>query len=193
MFLASWSIWASANENNNSTTAVAESNQVANVLLPEEQEDFDENHLIDGKFRKGFSSVTEAGVIHIGDKTFFTISETWGVRVNPYFFVGQGMHLNINNADRIDLSATVDMRTNFLKKDVSPFFSLGLGINKSRIPIMTNEDVMMSGNKFVLNVGTGVEFRISPKAGLLLNGGYKLLTNKNIQQHGGFVKVGYVF
>jgi opacity protein-like surface antigen len=191
--LVSLSILMNANGNNNTLLSTNTSNAEISIAVDEEQEDYIDSELVQGKFRRGFSSITELGATHIAGKTFFSISETWGIRINPYVFVGQGMHLNVSNNQCTDLSATIDVRANLLKRNVSPQLLLGMGINKSSRSIKTNDDVLLSANKFVLNLGAGVEFRISPRAGITLNGGYKLLANQTEKNHGGFVKVGYVF
>lgn len=192
--LASWTIIANANENNNNNNVSSNlTNEQTLVATQQEEEESYDNTEKTEKFRRGFSSITEVGAIHIGSNTFFTISETWGVRVNPYFFVGQGMHASFTNNKMVDLSATVDVRTNFIKRNISPFLMFGLGINRTNMPIITNEDVLKSGNRFLLNAGAGLEFRITEKAGITLNGGYKLIADKNKPNHGGFVKVGYIF
>jgi hypothetical protein len=147
---------------------------------------------IDGNFRRGFSSITEAGTTFSYGQPFFTIQETWGVRVNPYFFIGQGTAVNLAKNKWLDVAATVETRTNFTKTNVSPQFTLGLGINKTN-QLSTKENQILNDRQFVLTTGLGLEFRISPIAGITVNGGYKLLTDFDNHVHGGFVRVGYVF
>ena len=147
---------------------------------------------IDGNFRRGFSSITEAGMAFTYGQPFFTVQETWGVRVNPYFLIGQGTAVNLAKNQWLDISATVETRTNFLKKNISPQFTLGMGVNKTN-QLSHEGRQILNDRQFVLNTGLGLEFRISPYAGITLNGGYKLLTDFKQNVHGGFVKIGYVF
>ncbi len=166
-----------------------DANTSANTVTDETTTD---DWRIDGNFRRGFSSITEVGTSYVFGQPFFTVQETWGVRVNPYFFIGQGTAVNLAKNKWLDFAATVETRTNFTKTNVSPQFNLGFGLNKTNQ--LSNEGKqILNDRQFVLTAGLGLEFRISPIAGITVNGGYKLLTDFDQNVHGGFVRVGYVF
>lgn len=157
------------------------------------QQEATTNYLIEGIHRRGFSSITELGTSFSYGKTFFTISETWGMRINPYLFVGQGLQLNVTSNKWADFAATANVRVNFTDKKVAPMFTTDFGVNKTNQSTYGNEVMTLKDRQFVMQNGLGIDFRFGPYAALTLNGGYKLLTDFKQSNHGGFVKIGYIF
>lgn len=142
---------------------------------------------------KRFASYTEIGTAHYLGHNFFTASETWGIKINPYVFVGQGMHLNISSNRWMDISATADVKVTVLDKKISPIFSVGFGLNKSNQTKYYDEGYNLNSTQFICNVATGIKVAVKENKAVLLNGGYRLLADSENQIHGGFVKVGFTF
>ncbi|MCB9034492.1 MAG: hypothetical protein H6553_11695 [Chitinophagales bacterium] len=115
------------------------------------------------------------------------------MRINPYLFVGQGIHINVTKNKWADLAATANVRVNFTDKNIAPQFISEIGVNKTNQSTYDNEVMTLKDRQFIMQSGLGVEFRFGPYAALTLNGGYKLLTDFNNNNHGGFVKIGYIF
>lgn len=143
-------------------------------------------------YERRFSAITEVGTTFAHNKPYFNIYQVIGVRVNPYFFIGQGFGLQVSNNKLVQIQATADVRAYVLDKKVTPMFTVQAGLNKvSNSPI--DEKQKLNDIQFVMNAGTGILIKARENASFTLNGGYTLFTDFKNNVNGGFVKVGYVF
>ncbi|MEN9447460.1 MAG: hypothetical protein RJA25_750 [Bacteroidota bacterium] len=142
-----------------------------------------------------FSTITEVGSTFAYHKAYFNVYQVLGIRVNPYFFIGQGLGVQVSNNKIYQFQATIDMRAYALDKKITPMFTLQAGLNKvGNAPYDNYESPKKLGNtQFILNAGTGILIYAKPNASFTINGGYTLFTDFKNNANGGFVKVGYVF
>jgi len=80
---------------------------IETALPPAEEEDIVEEDFTEVR---RFSSITEIGSAFVYDKAYFNIYQAFGMRVNPYFFIGQGLGLQVSNNSLLQLQATLDAR-----------------------------------------------------------------------------------
>ena len=114
------------------------------------------------------------------------------MRVNPYFFIGQGFGLQVSNNKLLQIQATADVRAYVLDKKVTPMFTVQAGLNKvSNSPV--DEKQALNDSQFIMNAGTGILVKARENASFTINGGYTIFTDFTNSVHGGFVKIGYVF
>ena len=114
------------------------------------------------------------------------------MRVNPYFFIGQGFGLQVSNNKLLQIQATADVRAYVLDKKVTPMFTVQAGLNKvSNSPV--DEKQALNDSQFIMNAGTGILVKARENASFTINGGYTIFTYFTNSVHGGFVKIGYVF
>ncbi|MCB0506916.1 MAG: hypothetical protein R2739_03980 [Chitinophagales bacterium] len=139
-----------------------------------------------------FSAITEIGTSVNAGKPYFNIYQVVGMRVNPYFFIGQGAGIQVHNKKDYQIQALVDMRAYVLDKKVTPMFGLQMGINRST-QLSSPESKNLNDIQFALNAGSGILIKARENASFTINGGYNLIMDKDNKQHGGFVKIGYVF
>ncbi len=139
-----------------------------------------------------FSAITEVGSVIRKDKSYFSVYQVVGMRINPHVFIGQGLGVQVSKNKVYQLQATLDLRTYVLDKKVTPMFTVQAGINKSN-ELMDNESKKLHDIQFLLNAGTGVLIKAKENASFTINGGYALYTDFAKNVHAGFVKVGYVF
>lgn len=188
IFATTFALGNTTTENSiNTTTAITEHET---VLPPaeEETENYDE-----AVATRRFSSITEIGSTVAYGKPYFNIYQAFGMRVNPYFFIGQGVGLQVSNNNLLQLQATIDMRAYVLNEKVTPMFTVQTGINKvSYAPVIENKKPL-NDLQFVMNAGTGILIKAREKASFTINGGYTIFTDFDNNVHGGFVRVGYVF
>ena len=143
-------------------------------------------------YERRFSAITEIGTTFARNHPYFNIYQVIGVRVNPYFFIGQGFGLQVSNNKLLQIQATADMRAYVLDKKVTPMFTVQAGLNKvSNSP--ADEKQKLSDTQFIMNAGTGILIKARENASFTINGGYTLFTDFKNNVNGGFVKVGYVF
>lgn len=143
-------------------------------------------------YERRFSAITEIGTVFAYGKPYFNVYQAVGVRINPYFFIGQGVGLQVSNNKLLQLQATVDMRAYVLDKKVTPMFTVQAGVNKvSNAPV--DEKKQLNDLQFTMNTGTGILVKARENASFTFNGGYTIFTDFKNSTHGGFVKVGYVF
>lgn len=143
-------------------------------------------------YERRFSAITEIGTVFAYNRPYFNIYQVVGVRINPYFFIGQGVGLQVSNNKLLQIQTTADLRAYVLNKKVTPMFTLQAGLNKvSNAPI--EEKKKLNDLQFTMNAGTGILIKARENASFTINGGYTLFTDFKNSVHGGFVKVGYVF
>ena len=143
-------------------------------------------------YERRFSAITEIGTTFAQTQPYFNIYQVIGVRVNPYFFIGQGFGLQVSNNKLLQIQATADVRAYVLDKKVTPMFTVQAGLNKvSNSPV--DEKQALNDSQFIMNAGTGILVKARENASFTINGGYTIFTDFNKNAHGGFVKVGYVF
>jgi len=143
-------------------------------------------------YERRFSAITEIGTVFAYGKPYFNVYQVVGVRVNPYFFVGQGVGLQVSNNKLLQLQATADFRAYVLDRKVTPMFTVQAGVNKvSNAPV--DEKRQLGDLQFTMNAGTGILVKARENASFTVNGGYTIFTDFKNNVHGGFVKVGYVF
>ncbi len=143
-------------------------------------------------YERRFSAITEIGTTFAKNQPYFNIYQVIGVRVNPYFFIGQGFGLQVSNNKLLQIQATADVRAYVLDKKVTPMFTVQAGLNKvSNSPV--DEKQALNDSQFIMNAGTGILVKARENASFTINGGYTIFTDFNKNAHGGFVKVGYVF
>lgn len=143
-----------------------------------------------------FSAITEVGSTFVFGKAYFNAYQAFGMRVNPYFFIGQGLGVQVFNKNMYQLQATVDLRAYALDKKVTPMFTVQAGLNKvGNAPYDDSYEKkkQLNSTQFIMNAGSGILIKAKPNASFTINGGYTLLTDFKNSVHGGFVKVGYVF
>ncbi len=142
-----------------------------------------------------FSSITEVGASFItSENRFFNVYQAVGVRINPYVFIGEGLGVQAGKNKTFNIQLLTDLRVNVLNKRVTPVFLAQIGLNKvGGDVIYTTKERKMSDTQMNINLGTGILFKATDRAAFTLNGGYSLYTDFNKNQHGGFVKIGYVF
>lgn len=143
-------------------------------------------------YERRFSAITEIGTTFAQTQPYFNIYQVIGVRVNPYFFIGQGFGLQVSNNKLLQIQATADLRAYVLDKKVTPMFTVQAGLNKvSNSPV--DEKQTLNDSQFIMNAGTGMLVKVRENASFTINGGYTIFTDFKKNAHGGFVKVGYVF
>ena len=143
-------------------------------------------------YERRFSAITEIGTTFAKNQPYFNIYQVIGVRVNPYFFIGQGFGLQVSNNKMLQIQATADVRAYVLDKKVTPMFTVQAGLNKvSNSPV--DEKQALNDSQFIMNAGTGILVKARENASFTINGGYTIFTDFTNSVHGGFVKVGYVF
>ena len=143
-------------------------------------------------YERRFSAITEIGTTFAQTQPYFNIYQVIGVRVNPYFFIGQGFGLQVSNNKLLQIQATADLRAYVLDKKVTPMFTFQAGLNKvSNSPV--DEKQALNDSQFRMNAGTGILVKVRENASFTINGGYTIFTDFKKNAHGGFVKVGYVF
>jgi hypothetical protein len=143
-------------------------------------------------YERRFSAITEIGTTFAQTQPYFNIYQVIGVRVNPYFFIGQGFGLQVSNNKLLQIQATADVRAYVLDKKVTPMFTVQAGLNKvSNSPV--DEKQALNDSQFIMNAGTGILVKARENASFTINGGYTIFTDFNNSVHGGFVKIGYVF
>ncbi len=143
-------------------------------------------------YERRFSAITEIGTTFAQTQPYFNIYQVIGVRVNPYFFIGQGFGLQVSNNKLLQIQATADVRAYVLDKKVTPMFTVQAGLNKvSNSPV--DEKQALNDSQFIMNAGTGILVKARENASFTINGGYTIFTDFNNNVHGGFVKIGYVF
>lgn len=110
---------------------------IETALPPAEEEDIVEEDFTEVR---RFSSITEIGSAFVYDKAYFNIYQAFGMRVNPYFFIGQGLGLQVSNNSLLQLQATLDARAYILDKKVTPMLTMQIGMNKvSYAPVFENK------------------------------------------------------
>ena len=143
-------------------------------------------------YERRFSAITEIGTTFAQTQPYFNIYQVIGVRVNPYFFIGQGFGLQVSNNKLLQIQATADVRAYVLDKKVTPMFTVQAGLNKvSNSPV--DEKQALNDSQFIMNAGTGILVKARENASFTINGGYTIFTDFNNNLHGSFVKIGYVF
>ena len=143
-------------------------------------------------YERRFSAITEIGTTFAQNQPYFNIYQVIGVRVNPYFFIGQGFGLQVSNNKLLQIQATADVRAYVLDKKVTPMFTVQAGLNKvSNSPV--DEKQALNDSQFIMNAGTGILVKARENASFTINGGYTIFTDFTNSVHGGFVKIGYVF
>ncbi|HNE50683.1 MAG: hypothetical protein U0T31_09530 [Chitinophagales bacterium] len=140
-----------------------------------------------------FSAITEAGTVLVYHKAYFNIYQVVGVRVNPYFFIGQGVGIQVSNKNMYQFQATVDLRAYALDKRITPMFTVQAGLNKVGNAPIQSEAKQLNDTQFTTNVGAGILIKAKENASFTINGGYTLFTDFKNSANGGFVKIGYVF
>lgn len=163
---------------------------IETALPPAEEEDIVEEDFTEVR---RFSSITEIGSAFVYDKAYFNIYQAFGMRVNPYFFIGQGLGLQVSNNRLLQLQATLDARAYILDKKVTPMLTMQIGMNKvSYAPVFENK-ATLKDMQFVMNTGAGILIKAKEKASFTINGGYSIFTDFDNNLQGGFVRIGYVF
>jgi len=163
---------------------------IETALPPAEEEDIVEEDFTEVR---RFSSITEIGSAFVYDKAYFNIYQAFGMRVNPYFFIGQGLGLQVSNNSLLQLQATLDARAYILDKKVTPMLTMQIGMNKvSYAPVFENK-ATLKDMQFVMNAGAGILIKAKEKASFTINGGYSIFTDFDNNLQGGFVRIGYVF
>lgn len=163
---------------------------IETALPPAEEEDIVEEDFTEVR---RFSSITEIGSAFVYDKAYFNIYQAFGMRVNPYFFIGQGLGLQVSNNSLLQLQATLDARAYILDKKVTPMLTMQIGMNKvSYAPVFENK-ATLKDMQFVMNAGAGILIKAREKASFTINGGYSIFTDFDNNLQGGFVRIGYVF
>ena len=114
------------------------------------------------------------------------------MRVNPYFFIGQGVGLQVSNNHLYQVQTTADIRTYVLDRKVTPMFTVQVGVNKvGNAP--ENEKKKLNDTQLTMNAGAGILVKARENASFTINGGYTIFSDFKNNVQGGFVKVGYVF
>ena len=69
-------------------------------------------------YERRFSTITEVGTIFAYNKAYFNVYQVIGMRVNPYFFIGQGVGIQVSNMNMYQFQTTVDLRAYVDRKSV---------------------------------------------------------------------------
>ncbi len=187
-FLLGASLYATDNlENTTSVEAISTQTEETLDVTSTELDDAEEITPV-----RRFSSITEVGSVIRKDKSYFSLYQVLGMRINPHVFIGQGLGVQVSKNKVYQLQATLDLRTYVLDKKVTPMFTVQAGINKSN-ELMDSESKKLNDIQFLLNAGTGILVKAKDNASFTINGGYALYTDFAKNKHAGFVKVGYVF
>ncbi|MCC6516065.1 MAG: hypothetical protein IT275_06880 [Chitinophagales bacterium] len=144
------------------------------------------------EYDRRFSAITEVGTAFAGNQAYFNLYQAIGMRINPYFFIGQGVGIQVSNNRIYQMHTTADFRAYVLDKKVTPMFIVQAGINKVGNAPET-ETKQLKDLQLMMNAGTGILIKAKPNASFTINGGYTLYSDFKQNIHGGFVKVGYVF
>ena len=176
-----------------SMTAFANGNDVSiepsNITVENNSEATAEEYV---EYDRRFSSITEVGTAFAGKQAYFNLYQAIGMRINPYFFIGQGVGIQVSNNRIYQMHTTADFRAYVLDKKVTPMFVVQAGINKVGNAPET-ETKQLKDLQLMLNAGTGILIKAKPNASFTIHGGYTLYSDFKQNIHGGFVKVGYVF
>lgn len=144
-------------------------------------------------YERRFSTITEVGTIFAYNKAYFNVYQVIGMRVNPYFFIGQGVGIQVSNMNMYQFQTTVDLRAYVLDKKVTPMFTVQAGLNKVGNAPILSEAKQLNDTQFTTNIGAGILIKAREKASFTINGGYTLFTDFKNKESGGFIKIGYVF
>lgn len=127
---------------------------------------------INGIKESGFTNITEVnfgfGVGDFSNDFSYGIQTVNGYLVNPYFSTGLGIGVDKYKSVTL-IPVFADFRANFIKGNVSPFLSTGIGYSFSA----TRYD----NGGFLLNPAVGVKFFVSSLVALNFSLGYRLQEN----------------
>lgn len=79
---------------------------------------------------KGFSDIGLGSAFSDGDNsTSFTLTTSHGIQINPYFFAGAGIGVDLSSSSNIDGATVIapifgQVRANILNKNISPYVDL---------------------------------------------------------------------
>ena len=79
---------------------------------------------------KGFSDIGLGSAFSDGDNsTSFTLTPSHGIQINPYFFAGAGIGVDLSSSSNIDGATVIapifgQVRANILNKNISPYVDL---------------------------------------------------------------------
>jgi hypothetical protein len=122
--------------------------------------------------KTGYKGMVEMGYeFKVGDYGMdrFKLNIIHGSQINPYFSFGIGTGLRYYSLPEAALIPLfMDLRTNFIDNNVSPYFSLGVGYSFDAtnefegVGLLMNPTLGVSikvGNKSAMNVGLGYEMQ----------------------------------
>ena len=115
--------------------------------------------------KSGYTNISEL-VIGIGSDKSFGFQTINGLQLTPITFVGVGVGIDKYNIATM-LPIFFDIRFNFLKKDISPYYNLGIGYALN----------LSGGGGYFGNSDIGLRFFVSPKVALNASLGYRVQRN----------------
>jgi len=146
-------------------------------------------------FRAGFERTAEIGyIIGMGNygRDFLKLNGKYGYRLNPYLSLALGTGLSYDLAEKdVLIPLFTNVRLNFTKKYVSPYWALGVGYSFD-----ITRDFSIEGIYPLLNSTAGVRFEIADKYALYVGIGYdkqRLKSGKIINTDGIGINIGFSF
>ncbi|MCW3125973.1 MAG: hypothetical protein JWO03_1631 [Bacteroidetes bacterium] len=130
---------------------------------------------------KGYYGIAQVGLSDFpagGNLPMASLAIINGYQFNRIFSMGLGVGADISRVNTYNIPIFMDMRVNFLKKRVTPFFAVGVGYNMQLTQISSGYYGGSSNYIFhgmVFNPQFGVKASINKKVGVSLALGYKLI------------------
>jgi hypothetical protein len=131
---------------------------------------------------KGYSGMVELGYTDFPPRAgnpnmpMFSINVINGYMFNPYFFIGIGVGMDASAQNVFNMPLFEDVRVNFLKGKVTPYFDFRLGYNAE---FVTSYNQLNISHGFLCNPSIGGRVVVTDKVALSFGIGFKLIATKN--------------
>lgn len=122
-------------------------------------------------YQFGYKGIVETG-FQIGVGKFkddrVKVNVINGIQINPHLYIGQGLGFRYYiESDVVAMPIFVDIRTHFINRKISPYFSLDIGYT-----LNASDD--FSGMGLIVAPTAGASFKFTKNFGLLVGLGYEM-------------------
>ncbi|MBG0859396.1 MAG: hypothetical protein IQL11_07810 [Bacteroidales bacterium] len=121
--------------------------------------------------KPGYKGIVELGYqLGVGEYTLdrLKLNIINGYQISTYLSVGLGTGLRYYlNSNKVLIPVFADFRANFMNKNLSPYFSFGIGYS-------LDADYHFEGAGMIINPAAGVNYKISDKLTMNFGLGYEL-------------------
>ena len=111
------------------------------------------------RLKKGFTGMTELGVLFVPNIPFFSFNQVIGSRISQHYSIGLGVGIDVNRY-LLFVPITLDNRIYFLKNNLTPFLNLAPGY------ALLTEGKGFNTHSFTAKYGMGVEYKVKEKIGV---------------------------